>query len=307
MRASDPPVRYLVGTPKGRLTRLQQRLLQLPWQPARPGVQVKLLSEDDELYVFAESEARVAKERAMRQRQLKWLWARLKQLAEMGLSREELLMRLGAARSRAPAAWRLVVVKVADKSANFTFHLDRAKFRRARLREGRYLLRTNLPKDDPAKLWDYYIRLVEVEQAFKTLKGDLAIRPVFHQTEAGIEVYCLPGLQPARHVASAVAGVCPGSDTARRAGRLRRDANDQRARAGDRRSRTHVDPIYRARARVTSVARHAEAATPGSTAPQNHHHSGTAANADVVKTSRGAYQDGQWVRSRSNREPAKLG
>jgi hypothetical protein len=189
MRAADPPVQYLVGTPKGRLTRLQQRLLQLPWQQARPGVQVKLLSEDSELYVFAESEARVAKERAMRQRQLKWLWARLKQLTEMDLSREELLMRLGAARARAPSAWRLVVVKVADTGANFTFRLDRAKLRRARLREGRYLLRTNLPKDDPAKLWDYYIRLVEVEQAFKTLKGDLAIRPVFHQIEARIEAH----------------------------------------------------------------------------------------------------------------------
>jgi hypothetical protein len=189
MRASDPPVQYLVGTPKGRLTRLQQRLLQLPWQQARPGVQVKLLSEDNELYVFAESEARVAKERAMRQRQLKWLWARLKQLAEMDLSREELLMRLGAARARAPSAWRLVVVKVAAEGASFTFRLDRAKLRRARLREGRYLLRTNLPKDDPAKLWDYYIRLVEVEQAFKTLKGDLAIRPVFHQREARIEAH----------------------------------------------------------------------------------------------------------------------
>jgi hypothetical protein len=189
MRASDPPVQYLVGTPKGRLTRLQKRLVVLPWQQARPGVQVKLLSEDDELYVFAESQDRVAKERAMRQRQLKWLWARLKQLAEMDLSREELLMRLGAARSRAPSAWRLVVVEVAAEGTNFTFQLDRAKLRRARLREGRYLLRTNLPKDDPAKLWDYYIRLVEVEQAFKTLKGDLAIRPVFHQNEARIEAH----------------------------------------------------------------------------------------------------------------------
>ena len=65
MRADRPPVQYLVGTPKGRLTRLQQRLLQLPWQQARPPVQVKLLSEGNELYVFAESEARVAKERAI--------------------------------------------------------------------------------------------------------------------------------------------------------------------------------------------------------------------------------------------------
>jgi hypothetical protein len=189
MRACDPPVRYLVGTPKGRLTRLQRRLVALPWQRARPGVQGKLPTEDGELYVLAESQDRMAKERAMRRRQLKWLWARLRQLAAMELSREELLMRLGAARTRAPGAWRLVVVTPAAAGAGFSYHLDRTKLRRARLREGRYLLRTDLAEEDPAKLWEYYIRLVEVEQAFKTLKGDLAVRPVFHRLERRIEAH----------------------------------------------------------------------------------------------------------------------
>ena len=81
MRGADPPVQYLVGTPKGRLTRLEKDLLAKPWQQARPGVRVKLLPRDGELYVFADSANRVAKERAMRRRQLKWLWARLKQLS----------------------------------------------------------------------------------------------------------------------------------------------------------------------------------------------------------------------------------
>ena len=189
MRAADPPVRYLVGTPKGRLTRLQQRLAGLDWQQARPGVQVKLLAEDNELYVFAESRDRVAKERAMRVRQLKWLWARLKQLQGMDLLREELLMRLGAARARAPTAWRLVDVEVPAGTACFSYRLNRTKLRKARLREGRYLLRTNMTADDPAQLWAYYIRLVEVEQAFKTLKGDLAVRPLFHQKEERIEAH----------------------------------------------------------------------------------------------------------------------
>src|SRR6266478_5332527 len=94
MRAADPPVQYLVGTPKGRLTRLEKGLVDKPWHDARPGVQVKLLPQDGELYVFAQSTDRVAKERAIRRRQLKWLWGRLKQLAGMKLSREELLMRL---------------------------------------------------------------------------------------------------------------------------------------------------------------------------------------------------------------------
>src|SRR5713226_6332823 len=143
MRASDPPVQYLVGTPKGRLTRLEQALLDQPWQAARPGVQVKLLAQDDELYVFAESRDRVAKERSMRRRQLKWLWARLEQLSAMRLNREELLMKLGAARERAHTAWRLIAVEVAADSATFTYRLDRRKLRQARRREGRYLLRTH--------------------------------------------------------------------------------------------------------------------------------------------------------------------
>jgi hypothetical protein len=144
MRASDPPVHYLVGTPKGRLTRLEQALLDEPWHAVRPGVQVKLLAQDNELYVFAESRDRVAKERSMRRRQLKWLWARLHKLSTMSLTRDELLMKLGAAQTKTPAAWRLIAVEVAKDVASFTYRLDRDKLRQVRLREGRYLLRTNL-------------------------------------------------------------------------------------------------------------------------------------------------------------------
>jgi hypothetical protein len=188
MRASDPPVRYLVGTPKGRLTRLEKQLVDKPWRKAREGVEVKLLAEGEELYVLAQSADRVSKERAMRRRQLKWLWARLKKLAEMDVSREERLMKLGAARSKAPSAWRLVKTDV-DKTGALTYALDRDKLRKARRREGRYLLRTNMTDDDPAKLWQYYIQLVAVEEAFRNLKGDLAIRPVFHQCEKRIEAH----------------------------------------------------------------------------------------------------------------------
>jgi len=189
MRVADPPVHYVVGTPKGRLSRLEQQLLAKPWQAARPGVQVKLLPQDGELYVFAESHDRVAKERAMRRRQLKWLWKRLRHIAAMKLTREELLMKLGSARSRAPTAWRLVTITVEKDSAPFSYRLDRNKLRQARRREGRYLLRTNLTENDPAQLWNYYLQLVAVEQAFKGLKDDLAIRPIFHQEEKRIEAH----------------------------------------------------------------------------------------------------------------------
>ena len=189
MRAADPPVRYVVGTPKGRLTRLEQELLGKPWQEARPGVQVKLLPQDGELYVFAQSRDRVAKERAMRRRQLKWLWRRLAQIAAMKLTREELLMKLGAARSQAPTAWRLVPVVVPKTGSTFSYRLDRNKLRQVRRREGRYLLRTNLTENDPAQLWSYYLQLVAVEEAFKNLKGDLAIRPIFHQHQDRVEAH----------------------------------------------------------------------------------------------------------------------
>jgi len=189
MRASDPPVQYLVGTPKGRLSRLEKDLLAKPWQQARQGVQVKLLAEDNELYIFAESADRVTKERAMRRRQMKWLWRRLRELTAMEISREEMLMKLGAARSRAPTAWRLVDIEMDKESSMFIYTLNQQKLRKVRRREGRYLLRTNLTENDPALLWQYYIQLVAVEQAFKNLKGDLAIRPVFHQDERRVEAH----------------------------------------------------------------------------------------------------------------------
>jgi transposase len=104
-------------------------------------------------------------------------------------TREQLLMKLGAARAKTPVGWRLVDVKVDKDSAAFTYTLHRDKLRKIRRRQGRYLLRTNLTESDPATLWQYYIQLVAVEEAFKNLKSDLAVRPVFHQQEQRIEIH----------------------------------------------------------------------------------------------------------------------
>lgn len=189
MRASDPPVQYLVGTPKGRLTKLEKDLVEKPWQEARPGVTVKLLPQAGELYVLARSADREAKERAMRRRQLKKLWHRLHELQARKLRREELLMKLGAARQQAPSAWRLVAVEVHATAATFTYQLQKEKLRQVRRREGRYLLRSNLTETDPAAVWNYYLQLVQVEQAFRNLKGDLTLRPIFHQDGTRIEAH----------------------------------------------------------------------------------------------------------------------
>jgi hypothetical protein len=190
MRSAQPPVQYLVGTPRGRLSRYEQELAALPWQVAREGVSVKLLAQEQELYVLAQSQDRVNKERAMRRRQLKGLWQRLKQLQVMKLKRDELLKKLGAALHDYPAAARLIQTAVAPQSVQLTFTLRKDKLRQARKREGRYLLRSNITTGrSPEQLWQFYIQLTEVEAAFKNLKDDLALRPIHHQLEHRIEAH----------------------------------------------------------------------------------------------------------------------
>jgi transposase len=190
MRATAPPVQYLVGTPRGRLSQYEQKLAGLPWQVAREGVSVKLLEEGQELYVLAESKDRVNKERAMRRRQLKGLWHRLKKLQGMKLKRDELLKKLGAALHEYPVAARLIDTTVAPQTAALTFTLRKDKLRQSRKREGRYLLRSNITAGrTPEELWQFYIQLTEVEAAFKSLKDDLSLRPIYHQLEHRIEAH----------------------------------------------------------------------------------------------------------------------
>ena len=212
MRTSKPPIQYLVGTPKGRLSALEAALLDRPWQQVREGVAVKLLAHAGETYVLACSRARVAKERAMRRRQLQRLWSRLKKLQTMRRPANRLWMKLGAAQKQWPAAWRLVDIAVTADGA-LHFALNRDKLRQVRRREGRYLLRTNLPSTDPAHLWELYMRLVQVEEAFRTLKGDLALRPIWHQTLSRVEAHIFVAfLAYALHVTlhQRLQGLAPG-------------------------------------------------------------------------------------------------
>ena len=192
MRACDPPVHYLVGTPRGRLSQYEKELLALPWQTVREGVSVKLLDQDNELYVLAESKDRVHKERAMRKRQLKGLWKRLKELQTMKPKRDELLKKLGAALHQYPTGAHLIQTTVLPKAAELSFSLQKDKLRQARKREGRYLLRSNITSGRTAQeLWRFYIQLTEVEGAFKTLKDDLGLRPIYHQLEERIEAHIM--------------------------------------------------------------------------------------------------------------------
>lgn len=200
MKDSDPPVNYLVGTPKGRLSILENKFLDLSWEEVRDGVNVKLLDEDGEIYVLVESADRVNKERSMRCRKLRKLLLRLKQLQEQKNSRDLLLLKIGAAKKDAGRAASFIEIHVPapqeyEKDKMFTYSLQRDKLRIARRKEGRYLLRTNLTGTDPATLWKQYIQLTEVEQAFKDLKGELSLRPVYHRKDSRIEAHIFVAFQ----------------------------------------------------------------------------------------------------------------
>lgn len=190
---------YVVGTPKGRLTKLEEALAEKPWQQVRESVRVKLLPAEKEVMVFVESGDRVCKERAMRRRRMKKLLKRLATLAANPIAYEILLQKIGAAREEAGRDARFIAISLPSLPKNggpktlvtFSYHIDRDALRKGRRREGRYLLRSNLTERDPGYLWEFYLKLVEVEAAFRTLKGDLEIRPIFHQDMDRIEGHIL--------------------------------------------------------------------------------------------------------------------
>jgi len=185
---------YLVGTPRSRLSKLESELLTIPWQEVRDHVQVKLLPRDGELYVYARSDDRCKKERAMRRRKVRRLLEGLGKLQAHCRDRDTLLERLGVLKHEAGREKRLVEITVPAvgseiTSETFAFHLKTDAFKTAQRRAGSYLLRTNLTDENPQLLWRKYIQLTEIEAVFKCLKSDLAIRPVHHQLEDRVDAH----------------------------------------------------------------------------------------------------------------------
>jgi transposase len=194
MRTAEQKVFYLVGTPRSKIRQYQKKWLDLPWQKVRDAVEVKRFAEEGELYVLAKSEGRRAKERAMRRKKLARLLWKLRAMRRSGPRRDQLLLRLGAARKEAGSASRFVEVQVpregeAVTRASFRFRVDQAKLKSAELQDGHYLLRSNLVEEDPAVLWERYIQLTQIEAAFKALKSEMGLRPIYHQLGHRVEAH----------------------------------------------------------------------------------------------------------------------
>ncbi len=196
MRTSRPETFYLVGTSRARVKKYEQKWLELPWHKVRESVEVKLFAEDGELYVLAKSAGRQAKEIAIRRKKLARLLRKLRAMRRSCPKRDQLLMRVGAAKTDVGRAFGFVKINLpqageAVTGETFTFRLDKAKLKQAELRDGHYLLRTNLMAEDPAVLWDRYMQLTQIEAAFKCLKSDLGIRPIHHQLEHRVDAHIL--------------------------------------------------------------------------------------------------------------------
>ncbi len=196
MRTSRPETFYLVGTSRAKVQQYEKQWLELPWQKVRESVEVKLFPQDGETYVLAKSQGRQAKEMAIRRKKLARLLRKLRAMRRSGPTRDQLLMRVGAAKTGVGRAFGFVKINLPKAGQEvtrdtFTFQLDKAKLKEAELRDGHYLLRTNLVAEDPAVLWDRYMQLTQIEAAFKCLKSDLGIRPIYHQLEHRVDAHIL--------------------------------------------------------------------------------------------------------------------
>jgi transposase len=196
MREPGREMFYLVGTPKGRINKHEKKWLDLPWQQVRDSVQVKLYQHEGELYVLARSDGRQAKEIAMRRKRLARFLRKLRAMRRSLPSRDQLLLRIGAAKKEAGRAFGFVKIHlplsgetVTRKS--FYFQVDKSKLRAAQQRDGHYLLRSNLTAEDPAVLWTRYVQLTQIEAVFRSLKNDLGIRPVYHRLEHRVDAHIL--------------------------------------------------------------------------------------------------------------------
>jgi transposase len=196
MRASDPPTLYLVGTPKSKIQKHEEKWLHLPWQQMRDSVDVKLYEESGELYVLAKSQGRQDKETAIRRKRLARLLRKLRAIRRSLPARDQILMRIGAAKKDAGRAFAFVKIRIPGKDQavtkqSFSFHLDKDKLNKAEQRDGHYLLRSNLTAGDPAVLWSRYVQLTQIEAVFRSLKSELGIRPIYHQLEHRAEAHIL--------------------------------------------------------------------------------------------------------------------
>jgi len=197
--------RYLVGTPKSMLRKFEQALLEKDWEEVHPGVEVKMCASPegkDETFVLCRSEGRKDKEMAILNRFVARLEAglnNLKEQADQGRLRDRQkadrrIGRLLERNSRAASLFEVIVTEIGagkDKRLAVDVKRNDERYQWALQSGGSYILRTNWKEDDPKTIWKRYIQLTEVEDAFRTEKHDLGMRPIYHQKQDRTQAHIL--------------------------------------------------------------------------------------------------------------------
>lgn len=188
---------YLVGTPKGQLGAFEQHLTEQEWQQAAPEVEVKLCPEDGDIYVLCRSRGRIQKEQAMRRRSLKALIGdllKLRALVARGRLKDPKIIarRIAHLEERHRSFWRFLR-RCACEDGRLRWQWDKEKWRAAATRDGAYLLRAHWPEGatGPAELWQTYIQLTEAEAAFRTIKSEIRVRPIWHRLGSRVEAHIM--------------------------------------------------------------------------------------------------------------------
>jgi transposase len=197
--------RYLVGTPKAMLKKFERELLTDNWQAVRPDVEIKLCPSPDggaETFLLCRSGGRKEKEQAILNRFITRLeegLAKMQEQAKAGKVRDKqkIERRIGRLLERNSRAASLYDVTVGETGSGKDAHLTIAvtkneeRYNWALRTSGSYILRTNWPERDPQELWKTYIELTQVEDAFRTTKSDLGMRPIFHQKKDRTQAHIL--------------------------------------------------------------------------------------------------------------------
>jgi transposase len=193
--------RYLVGTPKSLLKKFEHHLLDQHWEKVASGVEVRLCPSPDgteETFVLCRSPGRKEKENAILNRFVVRLEDKLTKLAERAAhgilkNRQKVERQIGRLLEQNSRAASLFTVTVTGKDARVSIDIKRneERYEQALQTGGSYILRTNWKETDPKTLWETYIQLTEVEDAFRTAKHDLGMRPIFHQKKERTQAHIL--------------------------------------------------------------------------------------------------------------------
>jgi transposase len=192
---------YLVGTPRSMLGKLDQQFADKPWEQVHEAMQVKLAQHEGEFYVLAHSDQRQLKEKAMHRRRFKTyvrglhaLRRRCRSGHRSRIKRDTLLGRLAVLKQGAGRMAKAVILQLPDEGQrptpqNFHYALNAEAYREAVEWDGSYILRSNVMQADASTMWSMYMQLVWIESAFKSMKSDLAVRPIWHQIQPRVEAH----------------------------------------------------------------------------------------------------------------------